>query len=83
MTDRTQAPAGTSGPDGMASRGHHLSSCASCARVTRHDTGAATTCEFCGGALRPMWGLGQLAGRRTDRDTHAETPPPAVRETTG
>jgi hypothetical protein len=82
VTGRFQAEAEISGPEGGGSSEHHLSSCVSCDRVTRAQGEPGGTCEFCGGALRPIWGLGQLAGRRGDRDAHPEAHPGAVRETT-
>jgi hypothetical protein len=42
--------------------------CTSCARNGLQPHGAAAPCEFCGGALLPVWGLGQLAKPRDDHD---------------
>jgi ribosomal protein L37AE/L43A len=55
--------------DGVGSSEQQLHSCSSCDRVTRQRSDAGATCEFCGGALRHMWGLGQLAAHRAGRET--------------
>jgi hypothetical protein len=83
-TERSQARAGqVQSPDGVGpasssdrtgSAEPHLYSCSSCDRVTRHHGGQASTCDFCGGPLRVLWGLGQLAARRSDRDAASPEP---------
>jgi hypothetical protein len=42
--------------------------CGSCARRVQELSGAGVPCQFCGGLLSPVWGLGQLATPRDDRD---------------
>ena len=42
--------------------------CGSCARRVQELFGARVPCQFCGGVLSPVWGLGQLATPRDDRD---------------
>lgn len=42
--------------------------CGSCGRRVQEHAGAGLPCQFCGGVLSPVWGLGQLAASRDDRD---------------
>jgi hypothetical protein len=55
--------------DGVGSSEQQLHSCSSCDRITRQRSDVGATCEFCGGVLRHMWGLGQLAAHRAGRET--------------
>ncbi|MEA2373361.1 MAG: hypothetical protein QOH12_3755 [Solirubrobacteraceae bacterium] len=46
--------------------GDGLHRCASCDRHARGPSASGTRCEFCGGGLHPVWGLGQLVPHRGD-----------------
>jgi hypothetical protein len=52
-----------------------LSRCESCGRRAKLSRGTDddTRCEFCGGRLRPVWGLAQIA-QRTRADRGAGSP---------
>ncbi len=52
--------------------GDQLYQCSSCERRARGPTGDGGPCEFCGGPLRAVWGLGQLAPTRDERDPAPE-----------
>jgi hypothetical protein len=43
-----------------------LSRCVSCGRGADPSTVRGTRCEVCGGVLRSIWGLGQLAASRRE-----------------
>jgi len=47
----------------------HLYRCSSCDDWARQRTRAPAPCEFCGGELRPLWGLGQLPPARSFGNT--------------
>ncbi len=49
-----------------------LYQCSSCERQARGPDGDERPCEFCGGPLRQVWGLGQLAPARHERESSPE-----------
>jgi len=58
-------------PENAGNRETNLYHCSSCERLARRASATGAPCEFCGGALHPIWGLGQLAARRDDCDASA------------
>jgi len=61
-------------PDPTGTRETQLHHCSSCDRLARQLAGVGATCEFCGGVLRPIWGLGQLAAGRDESAAIAPAP---------
>ncbi len=61
-------------------RESQLHRCASCGRRRRRAAGTGAQCEFCGGTLIAVWGLGQLSAPRPDRPEPTEVLAAPVRD---